>query len=155
MPGFKGIKSWAPVGESSRMTFLAGMTNRNQAKSASLPTREAAVSNVFCGLNFSRVFGLVTASYDEIPLAARCFKETAELKGAQTAVAQDHLIMSTNDQSGYFVLSRPATGWATGLYRCGLFAGEQTSAYTQVDEVRFRILESLTPPNTGSGDLQG
>ncbi len=91
------------------------------------------------------VFSLVTASYDEVPLSARCFKETAELAGAQAAVAQDHLIMSTNDQSGYFVLPRPAAGWTTGLYRCGLFAGEETSAYTQVDEVRFRIVEPTRP----------
>ena len=91
------------------------------------------------------VFGLVTASYDEVPLAARCFKETSELNGEATAVSQDHLIMSTNDQSGYFFLSRPATGWTPGLYRCGLFAGEQTSAYTQVDEVRFRIVEPIRP----------
>ncbi len=91
------------------------------------------------------VFSLVTASYDEVPLAARCFKETAELAGAQAAVAQDRLIMSTNDQSGYFVLPRPATGWSAGLYRCGLFAGEETSAYTQVDEVRFRIIEPTRP----------
>ncbi|HMU30469.1 MAG TPA: tetratricopeptide repeat protein [Nitrospira sp.] len=91
------------------------------------------------------VFSLVTASYDEVPLAARCFKETAELAGAHTAVAQDRLIMSTNDQSGYFVLPRPATGWTAGLYRCGLFAGEETSAYTQVDEVRFRIIEPTRP----------
>ena len=91
------------------------------------------------------VFSLVTASYDEVPLAARCFKETAELSGAHTAVAQDRLIMSTNDQSGYFVLPRPATGWTAGLYRCGLFAGEETSAYTQVDEVRFRIIEPTRP----------
>ncbi len=91
------------------------------------------------------VFSLVTASYDEVPLAARCFKETAELAGAHTAVAQDRLIMSTNDQSGYFVLPRPATGWTAGLYRCGLFAGEETSAYTQVDEVRFRIVEPARP----------
>ncbi len=91
------------------------------------------------------VFGLVTASYDEVPLAARYFKERAELTGAQPAVAQDRLIMSTNDQSGYFLLQRPATGWTPGLYRCGLFAGEETSAYTQVDEVRFRILESSRP----------
>lgn len=91
------------------------------------------------------VFSLVTASYDEVPLSARCFKETAELAGARTAVAQDHLVMSTNDQSGYFVLPRPATGWTTGLYRCGLFAGEETSAYTQVDEVRFRIVEPARP----------
>lgn len=91
------------------------------------------------------VFSLVTASYDDVPLAARCFKETAELAGAHTAVAQDRLIMSTNDQSGYFVLPRPATGWPAGLYRCGLFAGEETSAYTQVDEVRFRIVDPTRP----------
>lgn len=91
------------------------------------------------------VFGLVTASYDEVPLAARCFKERAELTGAQPAVVQDRLIMSTNDQSGYFLLQRPATGWTPGLYRCGLFAGEETSAYTQVDEVRFRIIEPSRP----------
>lgn len=91
------------------------------------------------------VFGLVTASYDEVPLAARCFTEKAELTGVQPAVAQDRLIMSTNDQSGYFVLQRPSTGWTPGLYRCGLFAGEETSAYTQVDEVRFRIIEPRRP----------
>ncbi|MGC3975570.1 MAG: tetratricopeptide repeat protein [Nitrospira sp.] len=91
------------------------------------------------------VFSLVTASYDEVPLAARCFKEAAELAGTHTAVAQDRLIMSTNDQSGYFVLPRPATGWTAGLYRCGLFAGEETSAYTQVDEVRFRIIQPTRP----------
>ncbi len=91
------------------------------------------------------VFGLVTASYDEVPLAARCFKETAEVTGTQTAVAQDHLIMSTSDQSGYFVLPRPVAGWTPGLYRCGLFAGEQASAYNQVDEVRFRIIEASRP----------
>jgi tetratricopeptide (TPR) repeat protein len=91
------------------------------------------------------VFSLVTASYDEVPLAARCFKETAELAGTQAAVAQDRLILSTNDQSGYFVLPRPAAGWTAGLYRCGLFAGEETSAYTQVDEVRFRITEPPRP----------
>ena len=61
-------------------------------------------------------------AYDEVPWPHRCFKETAELAGAHTAVAQDRLIMSTNDQSGYFVLPRPATGWTAGLYRCGLFA---------------------------------
>ena len=91
------------------------------------------------------VFGLVTASYDEVPLAARCFKEQAELAGTHTAMAQDRLIMSTNDQSGYFVLQRPSSGWTPGLYRCGLFAGEETSAYTQVDEVRFRIIETSKP----------
>ncbi|RIK58236.1 MAG: hypothetical protein DCC63_11390 [Nitrospira sp.] len=89
------------------------------------------------------VFGLVTASYDEVPLAARCFRETSELTGEQRAVAQDRVIMSTNDNSGYFLLPRPAAGWTTGLYRCALFAGEQPSAYTQVDEVRFRIEEPI------------
>jgi hypothetical protein len=52
-------------------------------------------------------------------------------------------MMAMNDQSGYFRLPAPKTGWAPGLYRCGLFAGERTSAYTQADEVRFRIIKPL------------
>jgi hypothetical protein len=37
-----------------------------------------------------------------------------------------------------------------GLYRCGLFAGERTSAYTHADEVRFRIIQQNRPPAQGS-----
>jgi hypothetical protein len=46
-----------------------------------------------------------------------------------------------NDQSGYFMLTPPKTGWAAGLYLCNLFAGDQTSVHNLVDEVRFRIVE--------------
>ena len=87
------------------------------------------------------VFGLVSASYDAVPLAAQCFVETAESAENPRAVAQDRVMTSMNDQSGYFMLFPPKTGWIPGLYRCGLFAGERTSAYTYVDEVRFRIVE--------------
>ena len=87
------------------------------------------------------VFGLVTASYDEVPLATECFQETSKITGAQRALAQDQVIMSMNEQSGYFVLSTPEAGWAPGQYRCGLFVGNEVSAYTHADEVRFRIIE--------------
>jgi tetratricopeptide (TPR) repeat protein len=87
------------------------------------------------------VFGLVTDSYDAVPLTARCGMETSEMTGEERAVAQDQVMMSMNDQSGYFKVSPPSTEWTPGLYRCGLFAGDRTSAYTHVDEVRFRILE--------------
>lgn len=87
------------------------------------------------------VFGLVSASYDAVPLTAQCFLETSEVTGEQRALAQDRVIMSMSDLSGYFKVSPPKTGWKPGLYRCGLFAGERTSADTQVDEVRFRIIE--------------
>jgi hypothetical protein len=53
--------------------------------------------------------------------------------------------MAMSDQSGYFTLGRPDQGWTPGLYRCGLFAGERTSAYTQADEIRFRILQQDQP----------
>ena len=92
------------------------------------------------------VFGLVSASYDAIPLSAQCFQEIAEVAGEAPPLAQDQVMMAMNDQSGYFRLPAPKTGWAPGLYRCGLFAGERTSAYTQADEVRFRILPP-TPSN--------
>lgn len=87
------------------------------------------------------VFGLVTASYDAVALSAQCFLETAELNGEPRVAAQDRVVMSMNDQSGYFRLSPSKTGWTPGLYRCALFEGEKTTAYSQVDEVRFRILD--------------
>jgi len=87
------------------------------------------------------VFGLVTASYDAMPLTARCFLDTSEMTREQRAVAQDHVMTTMNDQSGYFMLSPPKTGWPPGLYSCGLFAGERMSVDTRVDEVRFRIIE--------------
>jgi len=87
------------------------------------------------------VFGLVSASYDAVPLTAQCFLETSEMTGEQRALAQDQVIMSMSDQSGYFKVSSPNTGWTPGLYRCGLFVGERTSADTQADEVRFRIIK--------------
>lgn len=91
------------------------------------------------------VFGLVSASFDAVPLTARCFLETSEITGEQRAVAQDRVMTTMNDQSGYFMLTPPKTGWTTGLYHCGLFAGERTSADTLVDEVRFRI---IAPPRS-------
>jgi len=87
------------------------------------------------------VFRLMSASYDAVPLAARCFIEVSELAGKDRPIAQDQVIAAMSDQSGYFTLAAPATGWTPGLYRCGLFAGERTSAYTHVDEIRFRIVE--------------
>jgi tetratricopeptide (TPR) repeat protein len=85
------------------------------------------------------VFGLVSASFDAVPLTARCLLEVSEITANRPAVAQDHVMTTMNDQSGYFMLSPPKTGWTAGLYHCGLFAGERTSADTLVDEVRFRI----------------
>jgi hypothetical protein len=86
------------------------------------------------------VFRLVSDSYDAVPLASQCFLEVAEVTGAQRPIVQDRVMMAMSDQSGYFRLAPPERGWTPGLYRCGLFAGERTSAYTQADEIRFRIV---------------
>ncbi len=88
------------------------------------------------------VFALVTASYDAVPLTAECFLETSQIVWNQAPLTQDQVVMSMNEQSGYFVLSPRESTWKPGLYRCGLFVGQEASAYTQADEVRFRILES-------------
>lgn len=88
------------------------------------------------------VFALVTSSYDEVPLSAQCFSETSELTPGQLPVVQDQVIMSMSEQSGYFLFPRPDQGWRPGLYRCGLFVGSKATAYTQADEVRFRILDA-------------
>ena len=85
------------------------------------------------------VFGLVTASYDEMPLSAECFIETPKSNANQIPLARDQVIMNMGDQTGYFIISRPESGWTPGLHRCGLFVGNELSAYTHADEVRFRI----------------
>jgi tetratricopeptide (TPR) repeat protein len=87
------------------------------------------------------VFGLVSDSFDAVPLTARCVLETSEMTEESRAASQDRVMTSMNDRSGYFLLTPPKTGWSPGLYRCGLFAGERASAYTYVDEVRFRIID--------------
>ncbi|MBY0246765.1 MAG: tetratricopeptide repeat protein [Nitrospiraceae bacterium] len=87
------------------------------------------------------VFGLVSDSFDAVPLTARCVVESSDMAEKSRVAAQDHVLTSMSDRSGYFMLTPPTAGWTPGLYRCGLFAGEYASAYTQVDEVRFRIVE--------------
>jgi tetratricopeptide (TPR) repeat protein len=87
------------------------------------------------------VFRLVSASFDAVPLTGRCALEESEMTGEPRTIAQDRVMTTMNDQSGYFMLIPPKTGWPPGLYHCGLYTGEQTSADTLVDEVRFRIVE--------------
>jgi hypothetical protein len=91
------------------------------------------------------VFRLVSDSYDAVPLATQCFLESSEAMGQARVIAQDQVLMAMSDQSGYFRLPAPEHGWTPGIYRCGLFAGERTSAYTQADEVRFRIVQQHQP----------
>jgi tetratricopeptide (TPR) repeat protein len=88
------------------------------------------------------VFGLVSDSFDAVPLTAQCAVETPDMSEESRAAAQDRVLTSMSDRSGYFMLTQPKAGWTPGLYRCGLFAGERTSAYTLADEVRFRIIET-------------
>lgn len=87
------------------------------------------------------VFKLVSDSFDAVPLTARCSPETREMTENPQATVQDRVMTAMNDRSGYFLLTPPKSGWTSGYYRCGLFSGEQTSAYSYVDEVRFRIAE--------------
>jgi hypothetical protein len=88
------------------------------------------------------VFSLVSDSFDAVPLTAQCAVETSDMSEESRSVAQDRVLTSLSDRSGYFMLTRPKSGWTPGLYRCGLFAGERTSAYTLADEVRFRIVKT-------------
>ncbi len=91
------------------------------------------------------VFRLVSDSFDAVPLTARCGLETSDMAEDPQTTVQDHVMTTTNDRSGYFLLTPRKAGWTPGYYRCGLFAGEQTSAYSYVDEVRFRIIEPNRP----------
>ena len=87
------------------------------------------------------VFRLLSDSFEAVPLAARCSPETREMTEDLQATVQDRVMTTLNDRSGYFLLTAPKSGWSPAYYRCGLFAGEEASAYSYVDEVRFRIVE--------------
>ncbi|MEK6786018.1 MAG: tetratricopeptide repeat protein [Nitrospirota bacterium] len=91
------------------------------------------------------VFRLVSDSFDAVPLTARCGLETSDMAEDPQTTVQDRVMTTTNDRSGYFLLTPPKSSWTPGYYRCGLFAGEQTSAYSYVDEVRFRVIEPNRP----------
>ena len=91
------------------------------------------------------VFRLVSDSFDAVPLTARCGPETSDMIEDPQTMVQDRVMTTANDRSGYFLLTSPKSSWTPGYYRCGLFAGEQTSAYSYVDEVRFRIIDSHRP----------
>ncbi|MFZ3013222.1 MAG: hypothetical protein WA045_05885, partial [Nitrospira sp.] len=91
------------------------------------------------------VFRLVSDSFDAVPLTARCGLETSDMAEDPQTTVQDRVMTTTNDRSGYFLLTPQKAGWTPGYYRCGLFAGEQTSAYSYVDEVRFRVIEPNRP----------
>lgn len=91
------------------------------------------------------VFKLVSDSFEAVPLTARCSPETHEMTEDPQATVQDQVMTAMNDRSGYFLLTPPKSEWTPGYYRCGLFAGDQTSAYSYVDEVRFRISELGRP----------
>ncbi len=92
------------------------------------------------------IFKLVSSSYDAVPLTARCSLEVTGITREPSIITQDRVMTTMNDQSGYFMLSPPAAGWTESLYHCGLFAGEQASADTLVDEVRFRIIPPARSP---------
>lgn len=90
------------------------------------------------------VFGLVSSSFQDVPLTAKCFLESSKITEHQNALAEDQVIMTMNDRTGYFVIYPPEAGWPSGLHWCGLFVGDQVNAYTHADEVRFRIIESTS-----------
>ncbi len=90
------------------------------------------------------VFRLVSDSLDAVPLTARCGLEISDMTEDSQTIVQDRVMTTTNDRSGYFLLTPQKSDWTPGYYRCGLFAGEQTSAYSYVDEIRFRIVEPTT-----------
>lgn len=144
----KPLDARAPlVGRDADFSWFRFLIPANQVMRDDFPTGEHDFIPLNPGDSFPvtqraiyLVFGLVASSYDAVPITALCALEKSDVTGEPSAMVKDRVVMSMSDQSGYFMLSRPKAGWTPGLYRCGLFVGEWTSADTQVDEVRFRIV---------------
>ena len=88
------------------------------------------------------VFALVSPSYDSTRLTAEYVRDPVGDATPDQPVGSDTVLLSMNEQSGYFVLTAQEEGWLAGLYRVDLFMGDEVSRSTQVDEVWFRVVES-------------
>ena len=93
------------------------------------------------------VFSSLSPSYDATQLTAEYVLDSGVEKPRDHPLGRDSVVLSMNEQSGYFVLTPPGGGWPVGMYRVDLFMGDEVARSTQVDEVWFRVVEdhSLAP----------
>jgi len=92
------------------------------------------------------VFQLTTNQENfDLKLTSRWIAEQTKSFLPNTVVGIDQVLLSLNERSGYFRLSRPEEGWSPGLYRVDLYLGPQVSAYTHVGDLRFRIVADSQP----------
>ena len=93
------------------------------------------------------VFASLSPSYDATQLTAEYVLDSGVEKPRDHPLGRDSVVLSMNEQSGYFVLTPQEGGWPVGMYRVDLFMGDEVARSTQVDEVWFRVVEdpSLEP----------
>ena len=91
------------------------------------------------------VFSSLSPSYDATQLTAEYVLDTGGETPQESPLGRDSVVLSMNEQSGYFVLTPPDGGWPVGMYRVDLFMGDEVARSTQVDEVWFRVVEDLSP----------
>lgn len=87
------------------------------------------------------VFTLTSNQEDlEVKLTSHWMAERTAGLASNTLVGTDTVLLGLNERSGYFVLPHPEGGWQPGIYRIDLYLGPEVSAYTQVADIRFRVL---------------
>ena len=91
------------------------------------------------------VFSSLSPSYDATQLTAEYVLDSGGEAPRNNPLGRDSVVLSMNEQSGYFVLVPPDGGWPVGMYRVDLFMGDEVARSTQVDEVWFRVVEDLSP----------
>ena len=89
------------------------------------------------------VFSSLSPSYDATQLTAEYMLDSGGEAPRESPLGRDSVVLSMNEQSGYFVLTPPEGGWPIGMYRVDLFMGDEVARSTQVDEVWFRVVEDL------------
>ena len=90
------------------------------------------------------VFASLSPSYDATQLTAEYMLDSGTDGPRDNPLGRDSVVLSMNEQSGYFVLTPPESGWPVGMYRVDLFMGDEVARSTQVDEVWFRVVEDLS-----------
>jgi tetratricopeptide (TPR) repeat protein len=155
-PLANGKSIWDPVEAPEQFAPLGGDTSRGSFRQV-IPARDVVQDDVQTGLHefmpidptdtfretdeiIYVVFTLTSTQEDEVRLTSQWVAERAAGLAANAVVGIDKVLLGLNERSGFFLLRRPETGWRIGTYRVDLYLGAQMSAYTQMADVRFRIV---------------
>ena len=77
--------------------------------------------------------------YEPFNVIGMCFPENIEGLDSTTAVTEDSMTISLEDESGFLQFFPPPSGWKPGQYKVEIHVGWEANEVSKMGTVRFRI----------------